>query len=992
MKYQFHNIQLSPEEKAVWNASIIEMLSDNTAPGMGAEEIYNLFTGKGGLHGLSRQDYPNYYEYATAKKEVEQGQFFTPHNLCDAIVRAIKPKQEFTIADLTCGIGNFFNFMPNESNLYGNEIDPDALSVCKHLYPLANLEEGDLLYYRSAVAFDIVIGNPPFNLATDNGNSQWVYLQKAHEVLKYGGLLCIIVPASFLADEFQDKRKISWLNDKFHFVLQSLLPADAFDACIETKLLILQKKGIRKVCFSYQPTAFVPFEPDNIYNGFIKPLYEENKANAARLHLLSIQESIGFAELNYQIKKRLWHIKSNPLLRRKFYKKALQKLDEIKTKKRPDDMSLKEWERIKPTPEKVLHWMSKLLKEQNLPPARKITAIVKNNYGIANKSYHKSLQSQSWYKSVHDLLLNGGRFAPYKKLYDKKEKALTIQNSAFTQLSRKPNIDAFLNRFRLTPKWQKQLLFPNVNATIIKLNQMQKQDLGLILQKHYSILAWEQGGGKSVAGMTWLRYWEKHYRYCFILAPALAINTTWTERLSIYGFDFCQPESASDLYTIKQGQIILVTYDRLISLQRFIKRFIKHAAYKIALLVDESDELTNASSQRSIAALNCFRKAKLKLLTTGTTTRNNINELYTQLELLYNNSSAFRCWAERIYKADEKGSIRECLNENCGYPFPAYNGAALFKASFCPQRVTVFGIRQDTQDIYNTPILKEIIDKTIVTRKFEEITGEKKYSIHTHAVRQSIAEKELYRLLMHDFLKVCYDYYTTTGNARKEAAMRLLRQIKALIKATSVPHLMPNYTGAGYPEKYNKIKQMVQGWSQELVTIGTVLKSTARDYHQYLKEQFKERQLFYIDGERNVTKRKAILEQFRLSENGLLVCTQQSLKSSVNIPYCNRCIIESLQWNIPKISQFYFRFIRFDSVRHSEVHFVNYENTIEINLLALLMAKEKLNDFIKTTNEKSSKAIYEQFGIDLNILDMLISKSYDDEGKLVLRWGKQQLC
>lgn len=991
MKYQFHHTRLSAEERVAHNQSIIDSLKYNDAPGIAAEEIYNLYTGKGGLHGLLRENYSNYYEYATAKQAYEQGQFFTPHNLCADIIRALQPSPEFTIADLACGTGNFFNFMPNECNLYGNELDRDAWLVCKHLYPDANIEHGDFLYYRSGIQFDLVIGNPPYNLETENGRSQWAYLLKAHEVLKYGGLLCVIVPASFLTDELLEQRKIGWLNDQFHFVLQSLLPADSFEANIETKLLVLQKKGIRKGYNSFHPAAFIPFEPGTIYRDFIQPVYEENKTNAARLHLLAIQDTIGKGELNYQIKKRLWHIKSNPALRRKFYPKALQKLDEIKTKRKPDNMPANEWERIKPTPEKVLHWMIKVLKEQNLPPARKITTVVKRNYGLANKAYHKSLQPQSWFKTVHDLLLNGERFEPYKKLYDKKAKALAVQNTAFTQLARDPNIDAFLNRFRLTPKWQKQLLFPNVNATIIKLNQMQKQDLGLIFQKRYSLLAWEQGGGKSVAGMAWLRYWQGQYRYCFILAPALAINTTWTERLSIYGFDFCQPASVSDLQRIQPGQVILVTYDRLIALQRFIKLFIKQAAYKIALLVDESDELTNASSQRSIAALHCFRKAKLKLLTTGTTTRNNINELYTQLELLYNNSTAFTCHAERIYKTDDKGAIRESLNEQYGYPFPARNGAALFKASFCPQRVTVFGIRQDSQDIYNAAVLKEIIDKTIVTRKFEEITGEKKYSIHTHAVKQSSAEKELYRLLMQDFMRVCYDYYTTTGNARKEAAMRLLRQIKALIKATSVPHLMANYTGNGYPEKYYRIKQLLQGWPQELVTIGAVLKSTARDYCQFLQEQFNNRQLFYIDGELPVTKRKAVLERFRLSENGLLVCTQQSLKSSVNIPYCNRCIIESLQWNIPKISQFYFRFIRFDSVRHSQVHFVNYANTIEINLLALLMAKEKLNDFIKTTNEKTSKAIYEEFGIDLNILDMLISKSYDSDGKLTLRWGKQQL-
>jgi hypothetical protein len=55
------------------------------------------------------------------------------------------------------------------------------------------------------------------------------------------------------------------------------------------------------------------------------------------------------------------------------------------------------------------------------------------------------------------------------------------------------------------------------------------------------------------------------------------------------------------------------------------------------------------------------------------------------------------------------------------------------------------------------------------------------------------------------------------------------------------------------------------------------------------------------------------------------------------------------------------------------------------------MAKEKLNDFIKTTNEKTSADIYEAYGIDLNILDMLITKEWDSDGKLLLRWGKQVL-
>lgn len=990
MKYRNLNITLSEEEREEYNEKIASLIYRNSKS-LQPEEVYNHFTGKGKLHHLERTDFNNYFEYAEAKREIEQGQFFTPHALCEAIISALKPEPDFKIADLTCGKGNFFNFLPKEENIYGNELDHDAFSVCKYLYPAAHVTNHDFIYYFTDEKFDIVLGNPPFNFNTEIGVSQWAYILKALEVLKYGGILCTILPASFLNDEFQDWRKINHLNAHFHFVAQCPLPKGSFNAEIETKLLILQKKGIQKDFNRYSPAAFVSFEPEIIYKEFIHPLYKENKVNAPKLRLLAIQDSIGNRQLNDKIKKCLWHIKSNPVLNKKYYKKLIAKLEEIKTQKKPKDISDKDWEKMKLTPEKVLRSMVSILKHQNDPKPKKELHVVKTNYGIKYKAYHKSLQKSAWEKSVHDLLLSGERFEPFTKLYDRKEKQAEIQNTPFTKLDRKHSIDLYLRRLRLTPKWQGLLKYPHLKPPIIALNEMQRQDLGLLLQKRYAILAWEQGGGKSVAGMTWLRYWQGQYKYCFLLAPALAINTTWTERLTVYGFDFIQIECLADIYKIKPGQVVLISYDRLITFQRFIKKFIKCAAYKISLLVDESDELTNPASQRSLAALNCFRKAFLKLLTTGTTTRNNINELYTQLELVYNNSSAFRCWAETIYKTDDDGNLKECKNDKYGYPFPAYHGAALFKASFCPQRITVFGIRQDTQDIYNASLLKEIVSKTIITRKFEEIVGEKKYSIHTHAIKQSNGERELYKLLMTEFLKVCYDYYTTTGNSRKEAALRLIRQIKALIKATSVPHLMPNYLGSDYPEKFKEVAKLIKSWPDELVTIGCIYKTTARNYFSFLQHQFPKRKIFYIDGEHLVTKRIEILEAFRLSENGILVCTQQSLKSSVNIPYCNKCIIESLQWNIPKISQFYFRFIRFDSQRHTEVHFINYKNTIEINLLALLMAKEKLNDFIKTTNEKTSAAIYEQFGIDLNILEMLITKDWDEDGHLTLRWGNQVL-
>lgn len=991
MKYHSQAIAMPIEEREQWNQTIAALIEDGNIADLTPEEVFNRYTGKGRLHGMQRALFNNYYEYSEAKKGFEQGQFFTPHSLCAAIAELLQPPKDFTIADLTCGSGNFFNCLPLEANLYGNELDETAFEVCRYLYPEAHVTNSDFVYYNPDVTFDLILGNPPFNLRTDKGVSQWAYVQKSYELLQFDGLLALIVPDSFLKDSFQDVRKTKWLNEHFNFIAQCHIPDNSFDAVIDTKLLILQKKGVAEDNRHYDPADYIPFEPLSVHSNIILPLYEQYRRNAAKRHLLTVQSNVDDGDLQYRIKKCLWHIKSNPILHKKFYNKAIDKIALLTTQQKPYDVTDKEWEHIKLTPEKILRSLSSILKHQNDPKPRKIVKVVKTNYGIRYKAYHKKLEHKAWSKSVHDLLISGERFKPFKKLYDRKKKQLDRQNIPFTKMSRDAAIDKWLDDFTLIPVVPAGILFAETDAPEIKLNNKQKNDIGLLLQKPYDILSWEQGGGKSVAGMTWIKYWQGKYRNCFLLAPALALNTTWTERLKAYGFDFIQLEKISDVHKIRNGQTVLVSYDRLVTLQRHIKKHIKCNSYKIALLTDESDELTNAASQRSKAALNCFRKAKLKLLTTGTTTRNSINEIYTQLELVYNNSTAFTCWAETVYHVNKDNEVEEEMNARAGYPFPAFRGAGLFKACFNPQKSTVLGIKKENQDIYNADVLKELINKTIITRKFEEITGEKKHSIHTHSVQQNKAEKQLYETLLTDFMKVCYDFYTSTGNSRKEAALRLIRQIKALIKATSIPHLMPHYSGEGLPNKFFKVFELAEQWHNERITIGTIFKETAHNYFVQLQKQFPLRSIFYIDGEMSIRNRKRTLEKLKRSANGILVCTQQSLKSSVNIPYCNRCIIEALQWNIPKISQFYFRFIRFDSVRHTEVHFVNYANTIELNLLALLMAKEKLNDFIKTTNLATTESVYQEFNVDLGILDMLIHKEYDHEGKLHLSWGKQSM-
>ncbi|MDR0699082.1 MAG: hypothetical protein LBG28_07705, partial [Tannerella sp.] len=76
--YAMISQQIPQSRRAEINEKILYAIrsGENTIP---KEIIYNSYTGLGGLHHLRQADFENYHEYAEAKKEIEAGQFFTPH-------------------------------------------------------------------------------------------------------------------------------------------------------------------------------------------------------------------------------------------------------------------------------------------------------------------------------------------------------------------------------------------------------------------------------------------------------------------------------------------------------------------------------------------------------------------------------------------------------------------------------------------------------------------------------------------------------------------------------------------------------------------------------------------------------------------------------------------------------------------------------------------------------------------------------------------------
>lgn len=283
-----------------------------------AESIYNCYTGIGGLHNLKQSDFANYNEYAQAKKEFEMGQFFTPHEVCREMVDMLMPTSSEMILDMCCGMGNFFNHLPNLHNAYGFDIDGKAMAVAKYLYPEAHIEKCDIRQYYPEQRFDIVIGNPPFNLKFDYKLSQEYYIDKAYDVLNPAGILMVIVPSSFLQSEFWEKSRVANVNDNFSFVGQVRLNPNAFASTgvhnFNTKVMVFLRKSLHIGMQAYNAEEFITMSE-------LKGRIREAKQmkHKIRFDLMRETNRIDKAELEafeYRLAKYMYELKAHSRLNR----------------------------------------------------------------------------------------------------------------------------------------------------------------------------------------------------------------------------------------------------------------------------------------------------------------------------------------------------------------------------------------------------------------------------------------------------------------------------------------------------------------------------------------------------------------------------------------------------------------------------------------------------------------------------------------------------
>lgn len=655
-------------------------------------------------------------------------------------------------------------------------------------------------------------------------------------------------------------------------------------------------------------------------------------------------------------------------------------------------MSQKEWEAKRITLAMVEEYARQALRDQHQIERDEIR-LVKTNAGVRLKAYSTKTQTNleheiettwSWADLVRGehhwpqaLKNNPLRKAVRRKVRRHEQHqgelaTLAVNEETVQQLMREPLAKS-------TPTGRESFT----------LTRQQADDVARILERDYAFLALGMGSGKTAMGFTWAKRKASSSDLTFIVAPALAIHQTWVPFLDANDHPHHVIRNREDALDIRAGETLLVTTTLLNTLKPWLTQAIRRHNRRVVLLVDESDELSNFDTRQTQAALATFRHANAKLLMTGTITRNAIRESYAQLLLLYNSSTLFTSDASIIFEQDKDGELVSKSNPMWGEPFVHRAGLKNYTAAYNPTRATVFGIQKQVQDVHNLDSLSELMQRTVIRRSFNEVVGKGRYSIKQHSVTFTAAERELHEKLIKEFHEFMA-YFEDTGNSRKEAGLRAVRQLRLLIESCLHPHLFKEWTGSGHATKFHATRDLIQNLDpRHRILLGVPRRQVfGMDYLEHWADFLKPtgRQMFTLHGGMSFSRRNEITREFLQTDGAILIASMEAMRSSVNLRGTQHVIMPALGWNLARINQFAYRIIRMDSETPSQMHFVTYANSIETNLWQLLMSKEVGNMAVAEGRVPTTDEISQDLEIDPQLLQNILGKERDEEGNLKLTW------
>ncbi len=987
------------------------------------EFIHRNFTGLGGLHDVRFQDHGNFHDYTKAKQEFELGQFFTPAAVCQLIIEMLEIEPDTSVADICCGMGQFFNYLP-ASDCYGIEIEDNAFNVAKKLYPNANIQLGDMRSMQDIPPQDYILGNPPFNLQWDDTTnplrsqqnkllSQDFYLYQSCQHLKPGGLLCFICPDTWPNDELRHAQARQFLESNFTAIFEVALPGNTFQnygvTHFKTKILCFQKT------ISDQPASFPTirltyqdardqWRISSAYQAFLDRKQQAREYQIRTRHERYFQlrrEADQDRVQEDQYRKLLYEIK------RTHPAKAgavIAQYNEIGEATCPQGVSFEKWDRTRPTLPKLLTRMRRtlsarpqrhrvrLVKTKNalrLQPDSHIAARALSQADLQTSwNLHKLVNHEHWQQESKSFSATLKRLSTQPLVYRTKNKCIPIPLKSFCvqrYLRRKrhafKHYRSDISQAQACPGTVEQLQALRFGDKQLLPHQV--EDVAKALTKPAALLNWEMGTGKTLAAIAWSKL---RTGQTLVVAPSILIRKTWKEELADAGEQAVQIiERVADVVDKAQNAaFILISLERLPKYYRYLKRLPIDN-----LIVDESDNIKNKASLRAKALRSVARTIGNKLLLTGTFTRNNAIEAYNQLELLLNNSTAFLCEVPELQEYDQ--TTNEYVNRpNPLYqlPYPARGGHNTFRKNFSPKKTTVFGAHKTNQELYNKQALDRLIRAVRLRRRFDEVRpAGVTYDIQQVTVPMLPAEVRVYEYIFEQFAQLVEKEYRQQHDGRVARMLVIMRQITALLQAVSHPWTFPGYEGPEISSKMQRVIEIIRDNPDKKIMFGSPWKQTAERYAQILARDF---DVISLHSEMSITKRNALLQEYRQGDAQVLVSTLGVLKAGVNIPEAEIVITDSYPWNFAQLSQYFFRAIRLNATNHTQVYCLSNEGSFDTNVFNLLLAKERVNTFIQDSQTIEASDVAEHFGVNEEMLTAAIQLTKQkSEGKTrsVVTWG-----
>lgn len=1044
---KYNSVQkiLTKEQRIDYNQKIL----NNIDKWISKDTVFNIYTWNWWLHWLNFNDFDNFAEYSKAKKDIEFWQFFTQHETIKNIIKTIRVKWESKILEMWCWKWDFINYIPKSCSSYWFDIDKEAIKVANYLYwSEKNIfinESYNLINNQRYGYFDYIIWNPPFNIKMLDSKwnekySQDVYLQKINEMLLPWGFTSFIIPKYWLSDSMMHKESINFIRDNFNFIGQFSLPNDEFKFVwiknFETKVIFLQKKDIINEKINIKSDLKLEdfdslecpiFNKENILKNknYLQILEKERLINKnIKLNSIKLNSKI---ELQKDLKN---YLKNN---RMKLLNKYLE-LDEEKkeyindlwfkkdNEEKPINMDWKEWEKKRITLNKVLWEIKKEFNRMIKPYEKKIQLIHEKWKFILkwfdNRTFRISKELNEKYKLNDNFIINweSNIDSIYKEVIDllweyKNEYKIYISN--FKKLiNKKIKIFNSIKKDSILDQKNNENIINNLNLGSFNFDKkifwdkivdfkFQKDELLKIINKNYYIVNFEQWLWKTI---MWIGFWKMKKWPTLVIWPSIAIKTTWQDILPKTNskYELIEPK---DLYNKKfwkdiwdEDKFYLTTFDTLNKWYKFINK----GVFK-NIILDESDWIKNNSANRTKSVLSLRNKVKNKLIMSWTLTRNNISEIYSQLVFLLNNSylmsnnSKYLYNYEKNFETWEDIIIKE-VNEWFWLPIPFRWWLNIFKKSFSPNKTSVFWIEKNNQDIYNIDALKDLLSWMSSRLEQKDILWELPYNIKMIPVNMTINEEDLYKEILFNFYKFLEKInFWKEVNDRKKSQLQIVLQIQELLKSTSMPFSYKEYKWWLH-SKAIKMLELIEENKDKKIMIWTNWIDSNIFYKDLIKEKFPNIPFYFIESWKvTIGKRKIIADKFN-SEKwwAILLSTTWSLSSSINIWNTELVLLESLRYNFSEISQYIFRAIRIDSSTKTEVKFLT-TNSLEKNLIWLIIDKERLTSFVNKWEVISKEEISKKLWLDENnYLDGIIKKvrekvEWSDKTFTRLEWWSSKI-